>query len=150
VIATGWHAHRSIWTGLKVGLSLAICVPQIGRCPPVGVEAGRCWLSPLQRRILPTNTCFGLILSGSGGADAGCTDKCGPGPGNVVAPGRIKELRESARERGLVSGGARSEGEHSVSALPGCRVWLDMPGATAAIGGIIEVTSSRSSSNQLS
>jgi uncharacterized protein YbjT (DUF2867 family) len=144
VIATGARPSVDLLGPLKVD-ALAMR-PQIEACKAAGVKRVVLVSSLCSGRLLHPLNLFGLILVWKRVGERWLAES--GLPWTVVRPGGLKETEEGIEAEGIVFSGADQQESNSIPRRLVARVCVDALETPAAIGRIIEVTSSREQPSQ--
>ncbi|MEB3321232.1 MAG: SDR family oxidoreductase [Synechococcaceae cyanobacterium] len=139
VIATGARPSVDLLGPLKVD-ALAIR-PQVEACRAAGVKRVVLVSSLCAGRLLHPLNLFGLILVWKGVGERALA--ASGLEWTVVRPGGLRESEEGIEAEGIVFSGADEQQSSSIPRRLVARVCLDAIETPAAIGRIIEITSSR-------
>jgi uncharacterized protein YbjT (DUF2867 family) len=139
VIATGARPSVDLLGPLKVD-ALAMR-PQIEACRAAGVKRVVLVSSLCSGRLLHPLNLFGLILVWKGVGERSLAES--GLQWTVVRPGGLKETEAGIEAEGIVFSGPNQQESNSIPRRLVARVCLDALEAPAAIGRILEVTSSR-------
>ncbi len=138
VIATGARPSVDLLGPLKVD-ALAMR-PQIEACKAAGVKRVVLVSSLCSGRLLHPLNLFGLILIWKGVGERWLAQS--GLDWTVVRPGGLKETEEGIENQGIVFSGPNEQESSSIPRRLVARVCLDAIETPAAIGRIIEITSS--------
>jgi uncharacterized protein YbjT (DUF2867 family) len=139
VIATGARPSVDLLGPLKVD-ALAMR-PQIEACKAAGVKRVVLVSSLCSGRLLHPLNLFGLILVWKGVGERSLAES--GLEWTVVRPGGLKETEAGIEAEGIVFSGPDQQESNSIPRRLVARVCLDALETPAAIGRILEVTSSR-------
>jgi len=139
VIATGARPSVDLLGPLKVD-ALAMR-PQIEACRAAGVKRVVLVSSLCSGRLLHPLNLFGLILVWKGVGERSLAES--GLQWTVVRPGGLKETEAGIEAEGIVFSGPNQQESNSIPRRLVARVCLDALETPAAIGRILEVTSSR-------